>query len=66
MIVELVPRALNVKDPDRNKALVELEQAMELSAMELAKKVISDNARWIAALGPPPESQSEKRSGWLR
>ncbi len=60
-IVGLVPRATNITDPDMNKALVERGNAMKMCAVELAEKAVNNNAEWITALGPPPESQSGKR-----
>ena len=65
LIIGLVPRALNVSDPDIDKALVERENSMEIRAIELVEQAIISNAQWIAALGPPRGSQSGK-TFWLR
>ena len=64
LIAGLVPRAINVIDPDLERALLERENAMELNATKLAEKSIKSNARWITELGPPPGGPSGKKV-WL-
>ncbi|NNN21447.1 MAG: AAA family ATPase, partial [Acidimicrobiales bacterium] len=64
LIVGLVPKVLNVIDPDMQMALLERENAIEMRAIQLAEKAMNDNARWIAGLGPLPSDQSRKKV-WL-
>ncbi|NNN22443.1 MAG: relaxase domain-containing protein [Acidimicrobiales bacterium] len=59
-IVGLIPRALNIIDPDMKQALAERERAIEICAIELAEKAINDNEKWVSELGLPANFQSVK------
>ncbi len=61
LIAGLVPRAINVRDPDIQRALLERENAMDIRATKLAEKALKSNAQWVTELGPPPGNKSRKK-----
>jgi len=65
LIAGLVPRATGVTGPDMERALEELDQAMERRAAELAGQAIERGQVWVRRLGTPPADPT-KRGAWTR
>jgi hypothetical protein len=65
LIAGLVPRALNVTDPDLARALEERDRALQGRARTLAQEAVTSRASWLRQLGEPPvDSPAHKQ--WLR
>ena len=64
-IAGLIPRALNVTDPDLARALEERERALQGRAWTLAQEAVTSRAPWLRQLGEPP-AKSAGQKQWLR
>ena len=65
LIAGLIPRALNVTDPDLARALEERERALQGRAWTLAQEAVTSRAPWLRQLGEPP-AKSAGQKQWLR
>jgi conjugative relaxase-like TrwC/TraI family protein len=65
LIAGLVPRALNVTDPDLARALEERAHAMQVRARTLAQDAVSSRASWLRQLGEPPADSAAQKQ-WVR
>ncbi len=65
LIAGLVPRALNVVDPDLARALEERDHALQGRAWTLAQEAVTSRASWLRQLGEPP-ANSAAHTQWLR
>jgi len=65
LIAGLVPRALNITDPDVARALEERDHALQDRALALAEEAVTSHAPWVCRLGEPPASAVAQKH-WLR
>jgi hypothetical protein len=65
LIAGLVPRALNVTDPDLARALEERDHALQGRAWNLAQEAVTSRASWLRRLGEPPADSAAQKQ-WLR
>jgi hypothetical protein len=65
LIAGLVPRALNVTDPDLARALEERDHALQGRAWTLAQEAVTSGASWLGQFGEPP-TDSIGQKHWLR
>jgi conjugative relaxase-like TrwC/TraI family protein len=65
LIAGLVPRALNVVDPDLARALEERDHALQGRAWNLAQEAVTSRAPWLRQLGEPPANSAAQKQ-WLR
>jgi hypothetical protein len=65
LIAGLVPRALNVTDPDLARALEERDHALQDRAWTLGQEAVTSRAPWLRHLGEPPANSAAQKQ-WLR
>jgi conjugative relaxase-like TrwC/TraI family protein len=65
LIAGLVPRALNVTDPDLARALEARDHALQGRAWTLAEEAVTSRAPWLRHLGEPPANPAAQDQ-WLR
>ncbi len=65
LIAGLVPRGLNVTDPDLARALEGRDRALQSRAWNLAQEAVTSRAPWLHHLGEPPANPSA-RNQWLQ
>jgi hypothetical protein len=65
LIAGLVPRALNVTDPDLARGLEERDHALQARAWTLAQEAFTSRAPWLRQLGEPPANSAAQKH-WLR
>jgi conjugative relaxase-like TrwC/TraI family protein len=65
LIAGLVPRAVDVTDPDMTRALDDRDQAMERRAAELAAQAVERDQVWVRRLGSPPADPGARET-WMQ
>jgi hypothetical protein len=64
LIAGLIPRAVDVTDPDIARGLEERDEAMQRRARALAEEAIERNQIWVRRLGIPPTDPRAKQR-WI-
>jgi len=65
LIAGLVPRAVDVTDPDMARALYDRDRAMERRAAELAAQAVERGQVWVHRLGSPPADRAVRET-WMQ